>query len=137
MCCVFIWNKSELVFVKNIKFFQKIKQTVGNDFFQNSQIEKDLGVTFDCELNFTYHIHEITNKATKILGILKQTVLFYNKRIFLLLYKSFTKPHLEYPSIIWYSQYKYQSISVERVQRRATNLLMETRHITYTQRLEY
>ena len=30
-----------------------------------------------------------------------------------------------------------QSISVERVQRRATKLLMETRHMTYTQRLEY
>ena len=32
---------------------------------------------------------------------------------------------------------KYQSITVERVQRRATKLLMETRHMTYTQRLEY
>ena len=28
-------------------------------------------------------------------------------------------------------------MSVERVQGRATKLLMETRHMTYTQRLEY
>ena len=33
--CFFIWNKSKLVFVKNIKFFQQRKQTVGNDFFNN------------------------------------------------------------------------------------------------------
>ena len=47
------------------------------------------------------------------------------------------RPHLEYANVIWYPKYKYQSISVERVQRRATKLLMETRHMTYTQRLKY
>ena len=46
-------------------------------------------------------------------------------------------PHLEDANVIWHPKYKYQSISVERVQRRATKLLMETRHMTYTQRLEY
>ena len=45
----------------------------------NSQLVKDLGVTFDPKLNFNHHIYEITHKATKILGILKQTFLFKNK----------------------------------------------------------
>ena len=56
----------------------------------NSQLVKDLGVTFDSKLNFNHHIYEITHKATKILGILKRTFIFFNKKIFLLLYKSLT-----------------------------------------------
>ena len=103
----------------------------------NSQLVKGLGVTFDPKLNFNHHIYDITHKATKILGILKRTFIFLNKKTFLLLYKSLIGPHLEYANVIWYPKYKFQSISVERVQRCATNLLMETRHMTYTQRLEY
>ena len=46
----------------------------------NSQLAKDLGVTFDPKLNFNHHIYEITHKATKTLGILKRTFLFLNKK---------------------------------------------------------
>ena len=46
----------------------------------NSQLVKDLGVTFDPKLNFNHHIYEITHKATKILGTLKRTFLFLNKK---------------------------------------------------------
>ena len=42
----------------------------------NSQLVKDLEVTFDPKLNLNHHIYEITHKATKILGILKRTFLF-------------------------------------------------------------
>ena len=41
---------------------------------------KDLGVHFDPKLNFGHYIFEITHKATKILGILKRTFLFLNKK---------------------------------------------------------
>ena len=46
----------------------------------NSQLLKDQGVTFGSKLNFNHHIYEITHKATKILGILKRTFLFLNKK---------------------------------------------------------
>ena len=67
-----------------------------------------------------------------IFCILKQTFLFLDKKTFLLLYISLIRPHLEYVDVIWYPKYKYQSISVKRVQRRATKLLMETRHMTHS-----
>ena len=103
----------------------------------NGQLAKDKGVTFDPKLNINHHIYEISHKATKILAILKQTYLFLNKKTFLLLYRPLIKPHLEYANVIWYPKYKYQSISVKRVQRRATNSLMKIRQMTYTQWLEY
>ena len=103
----------------------------------NSQLDKDLGVTFDPKLNINHHTYEIAHKATKIFGILKRTYLFLKTKTIILLYRSLIRPHLVYANVIWHPKYKYQSISVERVQRRATKLLMETRHMTYTQRLEY
>ena len=48
----------------------------------NSQLAKDLGVTFDPKLNLSHHIYETTHKATNILGILEQTFLFLNKKHF-------------------------------------------------------
>ena len=46
----------------------------------NSQLVKDLRVTFDPKLNLNHHIYDITHKATKILGILRRTFLFLNKQ---------------------------------------------------------
>ena len=42
----------------------------------NSQLIKDLGVTFDPKLNFGHHIYKVTHKSTMLLGILKLTFLF-------------------------------------------------------------
>ena len=47
------------------------------------------------------------------------------------------RPHLEYGNIIWHPMYKKQSISIEKVQRRATRLLKECKGMTYIQRLKY
>ena len=80
----------------------------------NSQLVKDLGVTFDPKLNFSHRIYEITHKATKILGISKRTFLVFNKKTFILLCKSFIRPHLENANVIWYPKYKYQSISAKK-----------------------
>ena len=76
----------------------------------NSQLVKDLGVTVDPKLNLNHHVYEITHKATKILGILKRTFLFLNKKTFILLYKSLIRHNLEYANVIWYPRHKYQSI---------------------------
>ena len=47
------------------------------------------------------------------------------------------RPHLEYGNVIWYPRLKRQSIAIERVQRRATSLLHECTHMSYTDRLNY
>ena len=43
----------------------------------NSQLAKDLEVTYDPNLNSNHHIFEITHKVTKILGILMQPFIFF------------------------------------------------------------
>jgi len=57
--------------------------------------------------------------------------------MFLKLYKSLVRPHLEYANIIWHPYLKRQSALIERVRRRATKVLYECRNMEYTDRLVY
>ena len=98
--------------------------------------EKDLGVIFDGKLSFDKHIHEAISKANQILGIRKRSFTYMDKEIFLNLYKSMVRPHLEYGNTIWgFPNRKGQSASLEKVQRRATRILPELRDLDYAERL--
>ena len=55
--------------------------------------------------------------------------------MFLTLFKSLVRPHLEYGSNVWAVIYKKEAISLENVQRRATRLIPELRHLNYSDRL--
>ena len=98
--------------------------------------EKDLGVLIDDKLKFTEHINLKINKANQILGCIRHTFKHMNKEIFMLLYKSMVRPHLEYGSCIWTPHLKKDIDAIERVQRRATKLIPEIRHLSYNDRLK-
>ena len=98
--------------------------------------EKDLGVTFDQKLKFTDHINNKVNKANRNVGLIFRTFTFMNKEMFLNLYKSIVRPHLEYASTVWSSMFKKDKILIENVQRRATRLVKSIKHLPYEDRLK-
>ena len=98
--------------------------------------EKDLGVWLDDKLKFTEHINIKINKANQILGCIKHTFKHINTEIFMLLYKSIVRPHLEYGSCIWSPHLKRDIDAIERVQRRETRMIPALRHLSYTDRLK-
>jgi ribonuclease P/MRP protein subunit RPP40 len=53
-----------------------------------------------------------------------------------LLYKSMVRPHLEYGNVIWGPHYKGDQQIVEKVQKRATKLIPNLRHLPYKERLK-
>ena len=108
-----------------------------NQKLETCQEEKDLGITFDNNLNFDLHITNITKKANQMLGIIRRTFTFMDKDIFLKLYKALVRSHLEYGNVIWNPHLKRQSLQIESIQRRATKLVPECREMTYDQRLRY
>ena len=66
---------------------------------------------------------------------MKRTFTNMDSDIFLRLYKTMVRPHLEYANVIWSPHLKRLSQDLERVQRRATRLVPECADLPYDQRL--
>ena len=103
---------------------------------ERTSVEKDLGVHIDDKLSFQQHIVNQVNKANRALGALKHTFKYIDKHSFKYLYKSLIRPHLEYASVAWFARFKYSEDMIERVQRRATKIVPELKHLSYSTRLE-
>ena len=56
--------------------------------------------------------------------------------MFLNLYKSIVRPHLEYAATVCTPLFKKDMIAIENVQRRATKLVRTISHLTYQERLK-
>ena len=98
--------------------------------------EKDLGVTFDRFLSFDKQINSSVSKANRILGIIKRSFKDLDREAFIQLYKGVVRPHLEYGNLIWHPYLKRQSVTIEKVQRRATKLVKHLTNLSYTERLK-
>lgn len=83
---------------KNVEFLYSLNGTTLDDV----DYFKDLGVGFDCKLNFNQHIGEITVDAWRMWGfIYRNCKQFWSLQILLLSYKSMISPRLEYCSPVW------------------------------------
>jgi len=58
--------------------------------------EKDLGMWITFKPNFTLHCDKVSVKAMQSLGLIKKTLTHLTKKPFLMLYKTYIYPHLEY-----------------------------------------
>ena len=100
--------------------------------------EKDLGVHITSSLSWKPHIHAITAKANKLLGLLKRTCpLITDVTVRRTLYLSLVKSQLCYTTQVWSPAQVTLKAQVERVQRRATRWILQTRvgEVSYKDRL--
>ena len=117
-CCVIHFGKS------NIKANYKMNNL---DISKKGQ-EKDLGIVFSTKVQFKEHIHLISKKANKQLGIIKKVFTSRNPDTIISLYKSFVRPHLEYNSIISSPYTKKNEKVIEKIQKRLCNIIYGTRN---------
>ena len=108
----------------------------GRVSIEKVQSEKDLGVTFDSKLNFAEHISSKVKKANQIVGLIFKTFTFMDREMFLNLFKSLVRPHLEYATAIWAPIYKNDAIQIENVPRRATRFVSNLKTLPYPRRLK-
>ena len=97
--------------------------------------EKDLGVIIDQNLTFRDHITSKVNIVNRYVGIVFRTFTYIDQEMFLNLYKSIIRPHLEYATPVWSPLYKKDKIIIENVQRRATKLIATCKNLPYQERL--
>ena len=113
-----------------------------NDDGSNSKLsivssEKDLGVWITSKPNFSLQCDKASAKAMQSLGLIKRTFTNLTKESFLILYKTYVHPHLEYCVSIW-NPYLAKSIDkLEQIQQRATKLVPEIAHLPYEARLQH
>ncbi len=98
--------------------------------------EKDIGVIIDNDLEFDSHISEKAKKATQMFAMLRRTFHYLNDDLFLPLYKSLVRVHLDFASTVW-SPYKVKHIEqLESVQRQITKQLPGMQNLSYAERLK-
>ena len=99
--------------------------------------QKDLGVIIDQDLKFHQQTAASVKKANQILGLIKKTISIKNEETLPLLYMSSVRPHLEYANVVWGPFYKTDQQMIEKVQKRATKLIVTITNQTYEERLRH
>ena len=98
--------------------------------------EKDLGVMVNQDLKCEVNTQLQAQKANKMLGIIRRTFNYLNKDSFLMLYKTYVRPHLEYGQQALHPYLAKDTEWLEKVQRRATKLVQGLKDLPYEQRLK-
>ena len=95
-----------------------------------------MGITITSDLKASLQCSRAAAKAMSTLGIIKRHFRRLDKQDFLLLYKTYVRPQLEYCIQAW-SPYLIKVVKcLEGVQRRATKLVQELKEKSYEDRLK-
>ena len=78
--------------------------------------ESDLGILITDEMKWSKQCNSAAAKAMSVLGMIKRTL---NKEVFLTLYSTYIRPHLEYCIHVCAPYFKKDIDVLEKVQRRA------------------
>ena len=90
---------------------------------RNVTEERDLGVSITSDPKVSRQCLNAVSKASKVLGMVSRQFHNLDKTSFLILYKGFIRPHLEYAIQAWSPYLKKDIEYLEKVQRRATKLV--------------
>ena len=91
--------------------------------------ERDLGITFQDDLQFTNYMADKVKKVNSMLCIFHRSFQYIDNNMLIHLYKALVRPHVEYTSSVW-SPFKLCDIK-----RRATRLSRDLRDEPYKTRL--
>ncbi len=90
-----------------------------------------LGVLLDDTLSWNNHIAMITNKLSKINGILHRLKYIFPKNILLTIYKSLFVPYINFGSLVWGTKIE----RIETMQKRAIRTITHSHYIAHTEPL--
>ena len=101
-----------------------------------TEVEKDFGVFIVNTLKPTTHCQRAANKAMSALKLLRISFESLNISNFKQLYSTYVRPHLDYCAQAVGPYMRQDFAALDKVQRRATKLVREVKHLPYHKRLE-
>ena len=112
-----------------------LRYHLGDTALEETVEEKDLGIVVDDHLKFHQQTAAAAAKASQMLAVVKRSFANLDETTLPLLYKSMVRPFLEYGNAIWGPFGKLDQKRLERIQRRATRMVKNLRHLPYPERL--
>ena len=86
-----------------------------------------MGIITNHHLSWNPHIDYVVSKANRMLGLIKRTCKgLDDPKTLRTLYCSLVRSNLEYCSVVWSPYTKRNTDKLERVQRRATKLILKS-----------
>ena len=110
--------------------------TMGGTVLNTTLKEKDLGLTISADMKVSEQCGIAAAKGNQILGLSRRNIVYKEKELIILLYKTIVRPHLEYCIQAWRPYRKKDIDMLERVQRRATKMIPKLRNISYEMHLK-
>ena len=108
---------------------------MGDTVLGRTTQEKDLRVTFSADMKVSEQCGIAASKGNQILGLIRRTITYKEKQLIVPLYKAIVRSHLEYCIEAWRPYRKKDIDKLERIQRRATEMIPELRDLSYESRL--
>ena len=111
---------------------KKIQPLTSSFYLENSELEgveefKDLGIITNHHLSWNPHIDYVVSKVYRMLGLIKRTCKgLDDPKALRTLYFSLVRSNLEYSLVVWSPYTKRNTDKLERVQRRATKLILKS-----------
>ena len=108
---------------------------MSNSQLHSTDLEKDIGVLVANNLKPGTQCNSAASKGRIVLGQIARSFHFRDRNVFLKLYKTYVRPHLEFSVSAW-SPFLMQDIQVlEKVQMKAVNMISGLHGTTYLEKL--
>ena len=124
------------------KFCMSVKKNLhsmyylGSDIIKAEEEERDLGVIINKTLKSSSQCAAAARSANITLGMINRTFVNKDSKILLKLYQSLVRPKLEYCVQAWRPYLRKDVELLEKVQRRATRMMVTDKSLIYEERLK-
>ena len=109
---------------------------MGNHQLESITEERDIGVVIQKDLKPTRQCLDASNRAKAVLGQLCRSFHYRDRHIFVRLYCTYVRPHLEFCTPVWSPASQHDIRLIESVQMKAVNMISGLAGSTYSEKLE-
>ena len=115
----------------------RTKYFIGDHQLNCQDVQRDLGVLVAANLKSRHQSLHAASKATKVLAMLRNAFSSRTAAVWKPLYTTCVRPHLEFAVPAWCPYARGDINIIEKVQRRATELVHELRDLDYQSRCKH